>query len=122
MNIYLLDINDVMFVLRGCCQYLCREWDVPFVPVPAHEGDMFGLIDEEYDKILNKPDQSLLQVSDGDESDHPVDSTSWEVDDQVSLPEMDNLENRMDLTDDLLHMVFVALLRSFSCFCVFSLY
>ncbi|GJX73058.1 F-box/LRR-repeat protein 15, partial [Tanacetum coccineum] len=38
---------------------------------------------------------------------HPADFTSWGVngDDQVS-PDMDFMENGMDLTDDLLHMVF----------------
>ncbi|KVI01479.1 F-box domain, cyclin-like protein [Cynara cardunculus var. scolymus] len=83
------------------------EWDIPFVSVPAQEGNLFGLIEEEYERMLNSVGHYLPQVFDGEESDHTVDSTSWVAngDDHLS-PDMDDLENKMDLTDDLLHMVF----------------
>ncbi|KAI7733409.1 hypothetical protein M8C21_023275, partial [Ambrosia artemisiifolia] len=86
---------------------LAMEGDIPFVCVPAQEGNPFGLSEEEYERMLNRAGQNLQPVSDGEERDHLVDSTSCEVNevDQVSA-EMNDLENQMDLTDDLLHMVF----------------
>lgn len=72
-------------VLHYVCQRLCREDDAPFAYATAQE---------EYEIMLN--------------GDQLVDSTSGVMnqDDQVS---------QMDLTDDLLHMVFYS-------FCVFCWY
>ncbi|XP_022027623.1 F-box/LRR-repeat protein 15 [Helianthus annuus] len=83
---------------------LAMEGDTPFVRVPAQESNPFGLSEEEYERMAA---QYLQPVSDGEETDHLVDSTSCEVneDDQVSA-EINDCDNRMDLTDDLLHMVF----------------
>ncbi|PWA59312.1 F-box family protein [Artemisia annua] len=101
------EIDRGVHFKRPKVRSLALEWDIPFVSVPAQEEfNLFGLIDEEYTEMINSAGQYVPPVSDGEESEHPADFTSWGVngDEHVS-PDMDFMENGMDLTDDLLHMI-----------------
>lgn len=102
------EIDRGVHFKRPKVRSLALEWDIPFVSVPAQEEfNLFGLIDEEYTEMINSAGQYVPPVSDGEESEHPADFTSWGVNgDEQASPDMDFMENGMDLTDDLLHMVF----------------
>lgn len=90
--------------------YLKSVWYV--FPVRHYEG--FARTQKEYERMNNSSGHYVCQISD-DDVESPFVSTNWRMEeDENVLPEMDDQEIRMDLTDDLLHMVFIALFFIFS--------
>lgn len=48
----------LIFLMSTILCWFCREWDIPFVSVPAQEEfNLFGLIDEEYTEMINSAGQ-----------------------------------------------------------------
>lgn len=90
------------------CYYIFRDCDSFLLSAPFQESTPFGLTEKEYERMHNSSGDYECLASDDNVS--PFTSNSWrmEEDENVS-PEMEDLEVRMDLTDDLLHMVFIAL-------------
>ncbi|XP_024965033.1 F-box/LRR-repeat protein 15-like [Cynara cardunculus var. scolymus] len=84
---------------------LALDCDSFLLSAAFQESDPFSLIGKEYERMHNTSAPFLCSVSDDDGN--PFTSNSWRMEeDEDVVSDMDDREIRMDLTDDLLHMVF----------------
>lgn len=96
-----------------------RDCDSFFLSDFFQENSPLNLTEEECERRQNGTGRYECVVSEDNESVFVSNSWRMEEDENVSA-ELDDLEVRMDLTDDLLHMVLIALWFISSVFlCVF---
>lgn len=89
------------------------DWDCQFASLASSESDSCSLLGRDFtNQSLLKNESHFLapMLNGGGSGDDPLGSGSWrEEGDEYGNPEMEDSEVRMDLTDDLLHMVFTFL-------------